>query len=391
MSRTNRTLFPLGVAILLSLSQIACGGAPYVAPDVPLLLPISTTTPTHTSPPIPAPSNTPTSIPASPDTPTPRPEPTAPPPTDIYVWVIEDTDPDWEDPPFDDTLTIIDVHGSVVHTASGFHIIGGFGGGRPIAAFPDGSSALVAEGGLLSAHLYPDIPATVTRLNVSGTAIWSVEVAANAVDISSSGDAYVLTDAGSIHGDSILHVDPEDGSIIREEEFGGIDLVVDGAHDAVWIVGSDIDKLNLNLEHQFTIDPIEWTAFSVDFSSDGSVWVGEAKHSEVPGSARNLLKISPDGEILQTIPLEGRPYCIAVDRSDDSVWVSTHQGAQKFDQNGASILTIEDPARCVRVSQLDGSVWVAFFYGTVVRYSRDGVELATTSGFQNEDKWIDVP
>ncbi|MGD8760549.1 MAG: hypothetical protein PVJ07_09880 [Anaerolineales bacterium] len=391
MMRTNRTLFPLGVAILLLLSQIACGDAPYLAPDVPLLLPASTTTPTLPSPPIPAPSNTATSIPAPPDTPTPRPEPTEALPTDFYVWVIEDTDPDWEDPPFDDTLTIIDVHGSVVHTGSGFHVLGGFGGGRPIAVFPDGSSALVVEGGSISARLYPDLPATVTRLDLSGTAIWSVELAANAADLSSSGDAYVLTDAGNIHGDSILLLDPEDGSIIREEDFGGIDLVVDDTHDAVWIVGSDIDKLNLNLEHQFTTDPIEWAAFSVDFSSDGSVWVGEGEHPDVPGSARNLLKISPDGETLQTIPLEGRPYCIAVDRSDDSVWVATHQGAQKFDQNGSSILIIDDPARCVRVSQRDGSVWVAFFHGTVVRYSRDGIELATTSGFQNDDKWIDVP
>lgn len=381
MLRLAKYRYPLGVAILLFLSQVACGGAPYLTPNVPLLLPTSGTTPTHTSPPIPAPSNTPTS----------RPEPTEMPPTDIYVWIIEDTDPDWENPPFDDTLTIIDIHGSVVNTGSGFHVLGGFGGGRPIAVFPDGSSALVVEGGLLSAHLYPDIPATITRLDLSGTAIWSVEVAANAVDLSSSGDAYVLTDAGNIHGDSILLLDPEDGSMIREEDFGGIDLVVDDAHDAVWIVGSDIDKLNLNLEHEFTIDPIEWTAFSIDFSSDGSVWVGEGQHPEVPGSARNLLKISPDGEILQTIPLERRPYCIAVDRSDDSLWVTTHQGVQKLDQNGSSILMIDDPARCVRVDQRDGSAWVAFYYGTVVRYSRDGVELATTSVFQNDEKWIGVP
>ncbi|EDZ67008.1 hypothetical protein NOC27_335 [Nitrosococcus oceani AFC27] len=61
--------------------------------------------------------------------------------------------------------------------------------------------------------------------------------------------------------------------------FGGFDVAIDDTNYAIWIVGADVKKLNIFLEQECALDPVEWTAVSVDFDSSGSIWIAERKHS----------------------------------------------------------------------------------------------------------------
>ena len=134
----------------------------------------------------------------------------------------------------------------------------------------------------------------------------------------------MLTD-GTTRGISVLIVDPL-GRIVKKEGFGGVNIAVDGRHDSVWIVGADITRLNRNLVKQFSIDPIAWAVFCVDFASDGSAWVGESRHPEVAESQTRLPKVSITGNITKAIEMLACPFCLSVDRNDDSVWVVTQLG-----------------------------------------------------------------
>ena len=307
----------------------------------------------------------------------------APAPSHEYtVWILDNADPDNTSPPFDDTLTVISSDGSPINTVTGINITQTIGGCRRLAVSPDGAYTLVAIAG-------PPSPGLV-RFQASGEERWSLDRRVIAVDFLDAQHAYALTSTGTIYGEAILLIDPRDGTVLDEADQGGFDLVVDGGHEAIWIVGADIKKLNLAMERQLAIDPIGWSAVSVDFTSDGSAWVAERAHPDVPGSANRLLKISPDGSVVQTVPLDFSPSCVRVDRSDDSLWVAGGGEIHKFGSGGAPILSIPGPSFTLCIDQFDGSVWAAGHAGRVAHYSSTGVELLSLTGFSGDQAWIDA-
>lgn len=54
----------------------------------------------------------------------------------------------------------------------------------------------------------------VSGYTTSGGMVWSFDRAVNAADISASGYAYVLTSSGTIYGDTLLVIDPTQGTIL---------------------------------------------------------------------------------------------------------------------------------------------------------------------------------
>jgi hypothetical protein len=290
---------------------------------------------------------------------------------DVQVWVMDDADRDFETPPYGDTITIIDGSGNVLNTLDGFNLQAFFG--QQIAVLPDGQSALIS---LLtdSQTTYTDMSGSLLiSLDATGVVNWSMNLIALGVHLSSNGDAYVLDGH-----DRIVRLNPADGSIVKEVNVRGEELVVDDEHNAIWAVGTEIKRLNLDLELDFVIDPPDFRAWSVDFTSDGSAWVGEVLSPGNYGRANRLMRTSPSGETLGFIDLDEKPHCIAVDRRDDSVWVATTEAIFKFDQNGNLILRMESGGVSVRVNQHDGTTWVAHLNGKVALYSPDGTELAST-------------
>ena len=305
----------------------------------------------------------------------------APPPSrEPAVWILDNADPDYQNPPFDDTLTVISSDGSPINVITDINIPQVIGGCRQLAVSPDGAYALVAVVGP---------PRRLVCFEVSGEERWSLGRRVTAVDFLDPQHVYALTTTGTTSGEAVLLIDPRDGTVLEEADQGGFDLVVDGEHGAIWIVGADIKKLDLHMERQLIIDPIGWSAVSVDFASDGSAWVAERTHLNVPESANRLLRIGPDGSVVQTVPLAFIPSCVRVDRSDDSLWVAGGGRIHKFGSDGTPLLSIPGPSYTLYIDQADGSVWAAGRTREVAHYSSTGEELLTVTGFSGDQAWID--
>jgi len=298
------------------------------------------------------------------------------------VWVLDNADPDFQNPPFDDTLTVMGTDGTLINTMTGFNIAQSIGGRRALAVGPDGSYALVAE----------TLASRLSRYDLSGEMRWSLNQKISAIDILDDTHAYALTTRGTIYGETLILLNPMDGTVMEEVEYGGFDLVVDRDHGAIWVVGADIKKLNLDdLELQFAIDPIVWAAMSVDFRSDGSAWVAEREHPDVAGSQNRILLIAPDGTVTQVVELNFPPMCLRVDRRDDSIWVTGGGRLHKFDKDGMLILSFIAPDFTLSVDQHDGSAWAAGYTGSITHYASDGEELLSVTGFSSDQTYVALP
>jgi hypothetical protein len=106
----------------------------------------------------------------------------------------------------------------------------------------------------------------MAKYTSSGYCVFSMNREMGAVDISGDGNIYALADSATIFGEKVVKIS-QDGRIIKEASYGGVDIAVDDSSDSVWIAGADIKRLNRNLELQFSIDPIIWSVLSVDFTS----------------------------------------------------------------------------------------------------------------------------
>lgn len=301
------------------------------------------------------------------------------------IWVFDNADSDFTTPPFEDTLTLINDQGNIEQTITGFNFAQTVGGARVISTSPDGSYVLVTE----------NISGKLSRFESTGEMLWSIvpplqNVKYEGVDIPGNGYAYALTNSGTIYGRSIIQLDPLTGTVIKEANLGGYDLVIDLQREVIWLVGADIKNLTLDLELRWEIDPIEWVALSVDFNSDGSIWVAEGEHPNVQGSQDNILKISPEGDIIESIELASRPLSIRVDRANDNVWVASSP-IIKFDSNGNEILRMTYSGTSLAIDNQDESIWIAGPTG-VMHFSSDGVMLSKMDGFSSDyQKYIDLP
>ncbi len=325
--------------------------------------------------------------------------------SEAKVVVLEDCDPDYKSPPFEDVVRILDSQGRAIRTLSGLNICQTVGGCRAISASEDGTVFVACE------NVADRLSAYETA---TGRQIWSLPGHFTSA-MMSEGRTYALLGTGTIAGDSVLVIDGK-GKIIRQAKLGGFDIAVDPASRALWLVGKDIKKCGLDLQLQVTTTPIAWCAVSVDVAPDGSVWAAERVHPDVQRSQSRLMKVSPAGAIVNTVALgEFDPLCVRVDRTDGSVWATggvirrvlawdrllrwppawsrRYKGVGtrtcKYSAEGQLILTIKTGGESLDLDRSDGSVWIAGKAG-LLHYSRQGKKLGTCTGFSAENKWIAI-
>ena len=317
----------------------------------------------------------------------------------LAVLVLDDSDGDYQTPSNKDTIYLIGGSDEPIVKREEFCICQTVGGQRSVAVAKDGSF-IVCE----------NVLKRMSRYGKDGKLIFSFDKDIQSVDISVTGSIYCLNSSGKIFGDSVFIIDPADGKVIKEATFGGLDLVVDDEHDSVWIVGADIKRLDRNLSNLFIKDPITWTAVSVDYASDGSAWVAERRHPDSNGSKNRLLHISLKGDV-QDIELDDSPYCVAVDRKNNLVYVAGFDGVYRFDQSGKK--TYIAPKRNltsklnplgdskvfgVRVDPRDSSVWTVGWdsfrwdkgANSINHYSSDGEKLLTIYGLSSSEQFIAI-
>ncbi|HOD06299.1 MAG TPA: hypothetical protein PKH92_14735 [Anaerolineaceae bacterium] len=305
---------------------------------------------------------------------------------DARIWVLDDADPDFSNPPYEDALVVLDSTGAEQTRISGLNMVKPLGGQRLVSVSPAGDFALVIEAG----------SGRLARYNAdSSIPVWLIARDFTAVELAADGYAYALS--GDPAGEQLLlKLDVNTGQSLAEAALSGLDLVVDVDHDIIWLVGTDVTKLNLALEPQFTLDVIGWQAVAVDRRSTGGVWVAEQANLAVPGSANRLIHLTKEGGTPTTVDLPLLPMAIAVDRSDDSIWVAMNISASsgklvKYDSMGAELLTVETGGVwSVSVNQTDGSIWAGGRDGRVYHYDRLGSPLAAVAGFSARSKYIGI-
>ncbi|HNS36945.1 MAG TPA: hypothetical protein PKM01_04125 [Anaerolineaceae bacterium] len=311
---------------------------------------------------------------------------TTPGTTDARVWVLDDADPDFSSPPYDDALVVLDSTGAEQTRITGLNMVKPLGGQRLVSVSAMGDYALVIEAG----------GGRLARYNADAAVpVWLIARDFTAADLAADGYAYALS--GDPAGEQfLLKLDVNTGQTLAEAAYSGLDLVVDVEHDIIWLVGSEVTKLNLALEPQFTLDVIGWQAVAVDLRSAGAIWIAEQGNLAVPGSANRLIHLTKEGGTPTTVDLPLLPTAIAVDRNDDSIWVamnvSTSSGKLvKYDSLGTELLTVETSGVwSVSVNQADGSIWFSGRDGRVYHYDRLGNNLSTVDGFSTRSKYIGI-
>ncbi|HXJ72235.1 MAG TPA: Ig-like domain-containing protein, partial [Candidatus Dormibacteraeota bacterium] len=303
------------------------------------------------------------------------------------VWVFHDEDPDWTNPPFDDTLAGLDDAGQPVVALGGFNSAQTIGGNRTIATTKEGDAVLVCE----------NVANRLSKLDVFGQPLFSLPRPITAIDLAADGTIFALEDhTGTIFGENLLRLSA-DGVLQEQVAAGGFDLVVDDEHQAIFVVGADLKYLGYDLRVHWTIDPIAWCAVSVDLASDGSAWVAERLHPQVFGSANRLLKVSSQGTVLTTMALPYSPFCVRVDRTDDSIYVAGDR-FYKYDADGHQLFATDvgqsqgsfQPAWSLAIDPA-GDIWVGTFRD-VRKFTANGNLLFTASEFSYpSDTYVAVP
>ncbi len=338
------------------------------------------------------------------------------------ILVIDSFKPDFKMRPFHDAVIAFGPQGKPSLILTNLRVFQTVGGARCLSVSQDGSFFVVCEsvGRHLTAYETP-----------TGRPLWSVDGEFNAATIAQDGRVYAIrTERGYVvdgsGGEQIVVIDH--GRILqRAGRAGSSDLALDAQHKALWLVGERIMKCDLELKVLRQIDTVRWCAASVDINPDGSIWAAEREHRDVSQSTNRIIKISSQGQILQSVGLPWSPLCLRADPSDGGVWVTgikvsqpltqrllawierqtgslplttnarefltksrVTRSTEKYDPNGKLLHKIPRGGFTLEIDPSDCSLWLAGGTDRIYHYSPDGKELGRYAGVSAGDKFIAV-
>jgi len=329
------------------------------------------------------------------------------------ILVLDDSDSDFRTPPFEDSVYAFP-DGKRIPRVSDLNTAQTVGACRRLSASGNDQFFLVCE----------DVAHHLTAYQTqTGERLWHLDGYFQSAFVSRRGLVYALTSAGTIYGDKAVVINAL-GAIERKGEVSGFDLVVDEDRQVLWTVGANIKKCDLALNILWEQKIIGWCAVSVDLNSDGSVWVAERSHPNVPNSQDRLLKISPSGEVLKTLKLDFSPLCLRVNHVDGTLWVTgggarnskTHDLLQWIEKRGRR-LPLPQPMRdflershawsktekrddrgnilqklnwggfSLAIDEADNSVWIAG-RKKLRHYSREGANRGHLGGLSDSQNYV---
>jgi len=312
-----------------------------------------------------------------------------------------------------DEVLMLDSDCKLIRKIDGFKVKSNFGENRVISVSPDNRFFVVCEDIINKLSIYE---------TSTGKEYWSQTWPDRAVNSA----AFLGNKLFAIGINFIMSIDTDELGKKNIEEISKfwngswLDIAYDKKNKCIWAVGLSIRKYDLNFDTIFEIgsiiDRTVSGAFSVDVASDGSAWVVVRDESRKDTREHKLLKISPDGEIVKTIVFDVMPYCVCVDDSDDSVWV-TGMGSikdyskigdewpetlselndtarteiqiytHKYDSEGNKILELDNGGYSMVLDKSDKSVWIAC-YESIVHYSGTGNIINEYKDVSKQHKWI---
>lgn len=307
-------------------------------------------------------------------------------PKKIRVVVVDDFDPDYTNPPFDDRFTILTFDPAtntiVADTPhAGFNTSEMVGASRAMAVAPGGSSITLVENQKLSTF---DASGAPVGLPITESASFcSVSLANNRIYTTRCNDTMGLRafDAAT-HGEVA-------GS---PSGMTGFDLVVDAQRNALWSVGTSLWRGDAATLQGTSIVSYRFRSVSIDLAADGSVWVAE-RGTEAAGY--NMLHhYSAAGVELaaDAKPLTADPYNVRVHPTTGDVWYAGENGVVRYDAAGAHAVDSSGVFWSLAIDPTTGIVFAAGGSANpnLFVFSPSGSMLATAPGFSTSQKWVSV-
>ncbi|MBN1804394.1 MAG: hypothetical protein JW837_04020 [Sedimentisphaerales bacterium] len=319
------------------------------------------------------------------------------------VLVLEDCDSDnkLSTAPYGDTVSLINSKGEVIRVIA--RGLSTKDGGCELSISEDGRFFAVCDGAANILTVYE---------TATGRKLWSLLGIFNSAVFSNG----LLYDYNS---ESIFTID-NSGIIVKHSRLGAFDIAIDKAHNCFWVSGLDVKKCNLGLEPILTVERIKGIKgpLLIEVNPDGSIWIAQKDAYDRYSTENRLVRVSPDGRVLQTIDLEFSTARICVDKSDGSVWTTgiikerdfsgvgdempdtldefnklvktnIETFTRKYDSEGNLIFEISEGGYSIELDQSNGSAWIAD-KSNVWHYSANGRNLGSYTGSLGCQKWLAI-
>jgi hypothetical protein len=301
--------------------------------------------------------------------------------SEVAAAVLDDCDPNYEGPgPHGDGIRLVAADGGEVHVRKGLNNCETISANHGVVLDPKRRHVYFRE---LAAD-------RVTGMDFTGKTLFQAAMKAGSLAIEpQTGNLWCLTGHSVGQGKTAL-VDSA-GVLIRTYPVTGSDITYDSHGDAFWIVGEHVLKVNRQGEVLFRTTKAAWNYVSVAPNpQDGSAWVVERNHPDVPGSANRVFLFDDKGRELRKVELEGRiPFGVACDAKTGTAWVVIlRKGILRVPVKGEPLPLLDFPAVSIAIGSESGQVWI----GTeteVLRLDKDGkVVVRYPLGRASGQSWL---
>jgi beta-lactamase regulating signal transducer with metallopeptidase domain/thiol-disulfide isomerase/thioredoxin len=299
------------------------------------------------------------------------------------VIVLDDCDPDYEESrPHHDGLHFLDGSGRELRAIREFSV------SQTVAACH--RIAIDRKRGRV--YVCGDIHKRVTALDLRGRTLWRVDnISASALAVDpKTGNLWCSVGQSLDQGETVV-LDAQ-GNEVASYPAHGFDLAYDPKTDAFWLVGYGITKLSRAGEVLFHKPREGWLFATIAVNpGDGSVWICEREHPDVPRSRNRVWHLDADGSVLpsETLGDEERCFGVACDPRTGTAYVALLRAAiLRFAPDGRRLPPLPIPALAVSASPAGGPVW-ATTTTEILRLDDSGaVQSRTPFGADSSQSWL---
>ncbi len=301
---------------------------------------------------------------------------------EVAVAVLDDCDPNFKEPgPHHDGIRLLAADGTELYVRQDLNNCETVGDNHGV----------VIDSKRQRVYFRELVAGRVTGIDFAGKTLFTSSYATDAIAVDpKTGNLWCLSGGGTIYGEKLYLLDNE-GGLIRTYPIAGFDIAYDPHDDAFWIVGKGISKIDRNGKALFQGPEAKWVYAAVAPNPhDGSVWVVERVHPDVPDSANRLLLLDGKGGEVRRLELEGRgPFGVACDAETGTAWVVIYRkGILRVPVKGDPLPLLDFPAVSIAIGPSDGHVWI----GTpneVLRLDKEGKVLVRYAlGGESGQSWL---
>jgi beta-lactamase regulating signal transducer with metallopeptidase domain/peroxiredoxin len=297
--------------------------------------------------------------------------------------VLDNTDPTFEaNKPHHDRLIALDAAGKELWSLDGLNNAQSVGGVHGVVFDRRRERVYIRE----------DIANRITALNLSGKKLRQIDgIEAGAIAVDEQTGHVWTTGGGSRLDQGETIVFDQNGNQVAAHPYVGIDIAYSPHDGAFWLAGYEIIKLSRDGKVLFRKRAEGWCCASVSANTtDGSVWITERDHPDVPRSRNRVWLLSAAGETRATVELgKTDPFAIACDSNTGEAWVACLGGGlRRVSKNGQLSEPVPIEASQVAISPRSGDIWVTT-KDEVLRLNGDGKVLTRVPfGKPSSQSWL---